>query len=62
MKLTKVLAVCLEAVGMCILLVGIVIEVIYEADVGFILITAGSMVIAGGGMIFAKLCRGGRLP
>ncbi len=61
MKLTKVLAVALEAVGMCIVLVGIVIEVSYQAHIGFVLITSGSVVIAGGGMIFAKLVRGGKL-
>lgn len=61
MKLTKVMAVCFEAVGMCIVLLGIVIEVLMKADLGFILITAGSVIVAGGGMIFAKLVRGGKL-
>jgi len=61
MKLTKVLAVALEAVGMCIVLAGICIEVYYKADFGFVLITGGSVVIAFGGMLFAKLVRGGKL-
>ncbi len=58
MKLTRVLAVCLETVGIIGILVGISIEVVYEADVGFILITSGSAVVAIGGMIFAKLIKG----
>ena len=61
MKLTKTLAVCFEALGMCIVLVGIAIEVYYEADIGFVCITGGSLVVAFGGMIFAKLVRGGKL-
>lgn len=61
MKLTKVLAVGFEGVGMCIVLAGICIEVYYKADFGFVLITGGSVVVAFGGMLFAKLVRGGKL-
>ena len=61
MKLTKVLAVGFETVGMCIVLAGICIEVYYEADFGFVLITGGSVVVAFGGMLFAKLVRGGKI-
>ncbi len=61
MKLTKVLAICLEAVGMCIVSAGIAVEVVYEADIGYILITSGAVFVAGGGMIFAKLVKGGKI-
>jgi len=61
MKLTKVMAVCLEAVGMCIGVAGIIIEVSYKADIGFVMITSGAVIVAFGGMIFAKLVRGGKL-
>ncbi len=55
--LTKTLAVALETVGICAALIGIGIEVYYEADVGFVLITAGAVVVATGSLIFAKLTR-----
>lgn len=58
MKLTRVLAVCLETVGIIGILVGISIEVVYKADIGFICITGGSVIVAAGGMIFAKLMKG----
>ncbi len=61
MKLTKVLAVCFETVGMCIGIAGIIIEVSYKADIGFMLITSGAVIVAFGGMLFAKLVRGGKI-
>ncbi len=45
---------------MCVVLTGIGIEVAMGADIGFVLITAGSVVIAGGAMIFARIVRRGR--
>ena len=53
----KASAIALEAVGCCIILAGIIIEVIYEADIGFILCTSGAWLAAIGGLIFAKLIR-----
>lgn len=57
MKLTKTLAVALEAVGACVGIVGIGIEVILRAPIGFILITSGAVIAALGAMAFAKLYR-----
>jgi len=57
MRLTKTLAIAFETVGCIIVLTGIAIEVSLEADLGFILITSGSCIVAVGGMIFAKLLR-----
>ena len=59
MKLTKTLAVALEAVGGCIGIAGITIEVILGAHIGFILITSGAVIAALGAMFFAKIPRGG---
>jgi hypothetical protein len=57
LKLTRTLAIALEVVGCCVIVGGICIEVIMGADVGYIAITAGALVIAFGGMVFAKLLR-----
>lgn len=60
MKLTKVLAVWLEGIGCTAVLVGILIEVNYQAHMGFVAITAGSLSVAVGSMLFAKLILGER--
>jgi len=57
MRLTKTLAIALETVGCVIILTGIAIEVSLGAELGYILITVGSLGIAFGGMVFAKLLR-----
>ncbi len=53
--ISKTLAIALETVGTVAILLGVGIEVYYEADIGFIAITGGSAIVALGGMIFAKL-------
>lgn len=62
MKLTKTLAIALEAVGCCVIVVGIAIEVMMGADIGYIAITAGALAIASGGMVFAKLLKRKKTP
>jgi hypothetical protein len=57
MKLSKTLAIALEAVGCCVIISGIVIEVTMCADIGYIAITAGALAIAFGGMVFTKLLK-----
>lgn len=57
MKLTKTLAVALEAVGCSVGVAGIMVEVMMHAQIGFILITSGAVITAFGGMVFAKLFR-----
>ncbi len=52
---TWFLAIALEAVGICVLILGIGIEVYYEADVGFIAITSGASLIALGSLLFSKV-------
>jgi hypothetical protein len=57
MKLSKTLAIALEAVGCCVIIGGIAIEVTMGADIGYIAITAGALAIAFGGMVFTKLLK-----
>lgn len=44
-----------EVIGVVVGTVGVVVEVIYEADIGFILITAGALVFAVGSGLWAKV-------
>lgn len=60
MRLTKLIYVFLWIAGVCIVLTGIAVEFATGSDVGFILITAGSVVVAGGSIVFAKSVRGSR--
>lgn len=57
MHLTKTLAIILEAVGCCVVLAGIIIEIITRAPLGYMIITGGALIIAAGGMVFAKIIR-----
>jgi len=54
MKLWKV-AVSVEAFGIGVVLAGILVEVVYNADVGNLLITIGSCLIALGGFLWSKV-------
>lgn len=53
------LAIALEAVGIVAIIIGIAIEAIMQANIGFIAITGGSVVIAAGGLLWAKIIRKG---
>ena len=57
MKDGKILAIALEAVGISAVILGISIEVTMHAQIGFIIITSGSVLIASGGFLFAKIIR-----
>lgn len=57
MHLTKTLAIALEVVGCCVVLTGIIIEIITRAPLGYIIITGGALIVAAGGMVFAKIIR-----
>ncbi len=39
---------------------GIIVEIVYGAELGFILISVGSLLIAGGSGLWAKVYVGGR--
>ena len=47
----------LEILGVGVGSAGLTIELIYKADVGFTLITGGSLLVAAGGLLFAKVLR-----
>lgn len=51
------LAIALEAVGIVAIVIGIAIEAVMRADIGFIAITGGSAIIATGGLLWAKVMR-----
>jgi len=53
----RILAIALESVGVSGIIAGITIECIMRADVGYVVITAGSLAVAAGGLIWAKLVK-----
>ena len=55
--ITRQLAIALEAVGCAAISVGVALEVVTGSDTGFIVITAGSLAVASGAMVFNKLIR-----
>lgn len=55
--LSRTLAVALEAVGIIVVVVGIAIETVTQAEVGHFIISTGSVAIAGGALVFAKFVR-----
>ena len=62
MKLSRTLAIALEAVGCCVIVGGIVIEVTMGDDIGYVAITTGALATAFGGMVFAKLLKKKKTP
>lgn len=51
------LAIALESVGVMAIIVGIAVEATLHAPIGFVAITSGAALIAGGGLIWTKLIR-----
>ena len=56
-KYERILAIAFEAVGSCVVLTGIAIEVVTRAAIGHIIITSGCLVAMIGGMMYVKLFR-----
>jgi len=56
-KHERTLAIALEAVGCCVVLAGITVEVATRAALGHIVITSGCLVAMIGGMMYVKLFR-----
>jgi|GEM_PF-6158034 len=50
-----VFAVIIELFGIVLTTAGLVYEYIVKADLGFVMITLGSVFIAGGSLLFAKV-------
>lgn len=55
--MVRTLAIVLEGVGVSAIIAGITVEVTMQAHIGFVIITAGSVLIASGGLIWAKLIK-----
>lgn len=51
------LPIVVEMFGIMVVSAGIGIEIAMRADLGFLLITSGSVVIAAGGILWAKFVR-----
>ncbi len=56
----KLFPIILELAGIAAIGVGIGIELSFHADIGHVVITAGSLLVATGGVIWGKFMRGGR--
>jgi hypothetical protein len=52
-----IIATAIELIGIITVSSGIGIEIALGAELGYILITIGSVTTAGGGLIFAKIIR-----
>ena len=50
-------SVMIEMIGIAAIGVGIGVEIAYGADWGYIILTVGSVMVAGGGILYAKLLR-----
>jgi hypothetical protein len=55
--MSKILAIALEVVGITGIMIGVAIETVMQADIGFVAITVGSGFVAAGGLIWAKVLR-----
>ncbi len=54
----KIFPIALELVGVAIIGVGIGVEMVTHADIGHLVITAGSLLVAIGGVIWGKFIYG----
>jgi len=55
--MSKFLAICLESIGCTVVLAGIIVEFVTRAAAGHLIISIGSLLIAAGGILFAKMVR-----
>jgi hypothetical protein len=55
----KLLAITLELVGIASIGTGIGVELVLGAEIGFVAITIGSLMVATGGVIWGKFIRQG---
>jgi len=60
MTMKKLIPVTLELVGITAIGSGIGIELAMQADVGYVVISIGSVLVATGGIIWGKFVRQGR--
>jgi hypothetical protein len=53
----KMLPIALELMGIAAIGAGIGVEIAAHADVGWVLVTTGSLLVAAGGVIYGKFMR-----
>ena len=58
MKSRLLFPLTLELLGIAVIGGGIGIEVAMHADIGYVLISVGSVLVAGGGVVWGKFVRG----
>lgn len=51
------LAIALESIGVIAIIAGICVEATLKAEIGFVAITGGSVLVAAGGLIWSKLIK-----
>ena len=56
----KLLPIALELMGIAAIGAGIGVEIAAHADIGWVLVTAGSLLVAAGGIIWGKFICGGK--
>jgi len=56
----KLLPIILEVVGIVAIGIGIGVEIAAHASIGWVLVTAGSCLVAGGSIIWGKFMPGGK--
>jgi len=61
MTIKKLIPVTLELMGITAIGSGIGIELAMRADIGYVVISIGSVLVATGGVIWGKFVRGGKL-
>lgn len=57
----KTIAISIELLGIAVIGAGIAVEIVYQASIGLIAITVGSLLIAMGGFVWAKIIPQGAL-
>jgi len=55
----KLIPITIELVGISLTSIGVGIELTMHADIGYVAMTLGSILLAIGGIIWGKFCRGG---
>ena len=55
----KLLPIVLELIGVSTIGCGIGIELATGAEIGYVIITTGSLLVAAGGIVWAKFIKGG---
>jgi hypothetical protein len=55
----RILAIILELIGIAAIGTGIGVELTIGADIGFVAITVGSLMVAAGGVVWGKFLRPG---